>query len=74
MGCVFSQGTYTFNEEWALTVGVRYANDDKDASETRGGRTDIDADEVNFLITDLRLSPVCGSDQPRYLVAFNAVL
>ncbi len=48
---VFSQGTYTFNEEWALTIGVRYAEDDKDATENRGGRTDIDADEVNCLLT-----------------------
>ena len=49
---IFSQGTYTFNEQWALTLGVRYAVDDKTARETRGGRTDIDADDVNFLITD----------------------
>ena len=31
---------------------MRYAVDDKTARETRGGRTDIDADVVNFLITD----------------------
>ncbi len=26
---VYTQGTYTFNEEWALTVGVRWAEDEK---------------------------------------------
>ncbi|MEM7100670.1 MAG: TonB-dependent receptor [Pseudomonadota bacterium] len=34
---VYTQGTYTFNEEWALTVGVRWAEDEKDAFEDRTG-------------------------------------
>ena len=34
---VYTQGTYTFNEEWALTVGVRWAEDEKTASEDRTG-------------------------------------
>ena len=33
----FSQGVYTFNDEWALTVGVRYAEDEKEVLERRGG-------------------------------------
>ncbi len=32
---LYSQGTYTFNEEWALTLGARYATDDKQANEQR---------------------------------------
>jgi iron complex outermembrane receptor protein len=33
----YTQGTYTFDENWALTVGVRWAKDDKSASENRTG-------------------------------------
>ena len=32
---VYSQGVYTFNDEWALTLGVRYAEDEKAVSENR---------------------------------------
>jgi iron complex outermembrane receptor protein len=66
---VFSQGTYTFNEEWALTLGLRYAKDDKDATEQRGGRTDIDADDVNALITDFTDPNVNPLDRDTW--AFN---
>jgi iron complex outermembrane recepter protein len=34
---VYTQGTYTFNEEFALTVGVRWAEDEKSAFEDRTG-------------------------------------
>ncbi len=34
---VFAQGEYKFNDEWALTVGVRWAEDEKAVSENRGG-------------------------------------
>lgn len=34
---VFTQGTYSFNEEWALTLGVRWADDEKEAFEERTG-------------------------------------
>ncbi len=34
---VYTQGTYTFNEEFALTVGVRWAEDEKEAFEDRTG-------------------------------------
>ena len=33
----FTQGTYEFNEQWALTLGIRYAKDKKSAKEVRGG-------------------------------------
>ncbi len=33
----FAQGEYRFNDEWALTLGVRWAEDDKSVSEKRGG-------------------------------------
>ena len=34
---VYTQGTYTFNEEWALVVGLRWAEDEKTAFEDRTG-------------------------------------
>jgi iron complex outermembrane receptor protein len=48
---VFSQGTYTFNEKWALTLGIRYAKDDKEAHEQRGGRTILSPTAVNAFIS-----------------------
>ena len=33
----FTQGTYAFNDQWALVLGVRYAEDRKSAKEVRGG-------------------------------------
>jgi len=47
---VFSQGTYTFNENWALTLGVRYAKDDKSADEQRGGQTTFEAGDVSAVL------------------------
>ena len=38
----FSQGTYTFNENWALTLGVRWAEDEKTVFENRGGMFESD--------------------------------
>jgi outer membrane receptor protein involved in Fe transport len=31
----YTQGTYTFNENWALTLGIRWAKDEKTANENR---------------------------------------
>jgi iron complex outermembrane recepter protein len=31
----YTQGTYTFNEQWALTLGIRWAKDEKTANENR---------------------------------------
>jgi len=37
----FTQGTWTINETWALTLGARYAEDEKEALEVRGGYTEL---------------------------------
>ena len=34
---VYTQGTYSFNEQWALTLGLRWAKDEKTAKENRTG-------------------------------------
>ena len=39
---VFAQGTYRIDERWALTAGVRWAEDDKTVFENRGGYVEID--------------------------------
>lgn len=39
---VFGQGTYQFDETWALTVGLRWAEDDKSVFENRGGYVEVD--------------------------------
>ncbi|XOV82474.1 MAG: TonB-dependent receptor [bacterium] len=39
---VYTQGTYTFNEEFALTLGVRWAKDEKSAFEDRTGYFELD--------------------------------
>ena len=39
---LFGQGTYTFNDTWALTLGVRWAKDDKEVFENRGGYIEVD--------------------------------
>ena len=33
----FTQGTWQINDEFAITLGARYAEDEKDALESRGG-------------------------------------
>jgi outer membrane receptor protein involved in Fe transport len=33
----YTQGVYTFNDDYALTVGIRWAEDKKSSSEQRGG-------------------------------------
>ncbi|MFT7652748.1 MAG: iron complex outermembrane receptor protein [Candidatus Azotimanducaceae bacterium] len=53
---VYTQGTYTFNEEWALTVGVRWANDDKDAFEERTGYF-----EANFAFLSPFVNGACDA-------------
>lgn len=34
---IYTQGTYTFSEQWALTLGIRWAEDEKSAFENRTG-------------------------------------
>jgi len=47
---VYTQGTYTFNEHWALTLGVRYALDQKAANEQRGAYSTLAAEDVNAFL------------------------
>ena len=37
----FTQGTWQINDEFALTLGARYAEDEKDALESRGGYAEL---------------------------------
>ena len=39
---VFAQGTYRLDEQWAVTAGIRWAEDDKTVFENRGGYVEID--------------------------------
>ena len=52
---IYSQGEYRFNEEWALTVGLRWAEDEKAVSENRGGLY-----EANDVWWDLFDGPLFG--------------
>ncbi len=52
---VYTQGTYTFNEEWALTLGIRWAQDDKSVVEQRAFYFEDNPDDPLFLGA---LSPV----------------
>ncbi len=45
----FTQGTYTFNESWALTLGIRWAQDDKEADEQRAFYFEDNGDIPTFL-------------------------
>jgi len=42
----FTQGTWQINDTWALTVGARYAEDEKEALEARGGYAELFAGPV----------------------------
>lgn len=48
---VYTQGTYSFNEEWALTVGVRWAKDDKEAFEERTGYFELNPVALEPFVT-----------------------
>ncbi len=48
---VYTQGTYTFNEEWALTVGVRWAKDEKEAFEERTGYFELNPGAFGGFLT-----------------------
>ena len=43
---VFTQGTWQMNDEFALTLGVRYAEDEKSALENAGGYTELFANTL----------------------------
>ena len=42
----FTQGRWQINDSWALTVGARYAEDEKEALEKRGGYAELYAGPV----------------------------
>ena len=45
---VFTQGTYTFNENWALTLGIRWARDELEGYETVYYYTEDDFITLDF--------------------------
>ncbi|MDZ7669367.1 MAG: hypothetical protein U5Q16_08070 [Gammaproteobacteria bacterium] len=46
----YTQGTYSFNEQWALTLGIRWAEDKKEAFENRTGYFEAEInDPANFI-------------------------
>ncbi len=46
----FTQGTWRINEEFSLTLGARYAEDEKEALEMRGGYAELYASALGGLI------------------------
>jgi len=46
----YTQGTYSFNENWALTLGIRYAKDEKEAIENRTGYFEAVLNDPNSFI------------------------
>ncbi len=48
---VYTQGTYTFNDQWALTLGVRWADDQKAAFEERTGYFELNPIALEPFIT-----------------------
>ena len=46
----FTQGTWRINDTWALTLGARYAEDEKEALELRGGYNELYASALGGLI------------------------
>lgn len=60
---VYTQGTYSFNEHWALTVGVRWAQDEKEAFENRTGYFEAEInDPFNFINLDPAFGGVFNAD------------
>jgi iron complex outermembrane receptor protein len=46
----YTQGTYSFNEQWALTLGIRWAKDEKEALESRTGITEININDPDAFL------------------------
>ena len=46
----FTQGTWRINDSWALTLGARYAEDEKEALELTGGYAELYASALGGLI------------------------
>jgi len=52
---VFTQGTWQINDTWALTLGARYAEDEKEALEVRGGYAELFAGPLGGFLPVLNL-------------------
>ncbi|MCZ6708855.1 MAG: TonB-dependent receptor, partial [Gammaproteobacteria bacterium] len=68
----FTQGTYTFNEEWALTLGVRWAKDDKEAVEEITGYFEDNMDGAFDPATDLVEGSLLGGAARPFFDGFCA--
>ncbi len=44
---LFGQAEYDLTDQWVLTAGVRYSDDDKELDSTTGQTADVDDDEVS---------------------------
>src|SRR5690606_19110394 len=49
---VYTQGTYSFNEQWALTLGIRWAKDEKSAFENRTGYFEANVNDPTSFINN----------------------
>jgi iron complex outermembrane recepter protein len=58
---VYTQGTYTFNEEWAITLGVRWAEDEKSAFEDRTGQFEANLSQGAFAGLGAAFDGFCDS-------------
>lgn len=45
---IYTQGTYTFNDEFAIVLGIRYAEDKKNVDEIRGGYFELGPATLGF--------------------------
>ncbi|MEX2327057.1 MAG: TonB-dependent receptor, partial [Pseudomonadales bacterium] len=57
---LYTQGTYTFNDEFALVLGARYAKDKKYAHEVRGGYFELGPSTLGFADGILTFMPGMG--------------
>ena len=51
----YTQGTWDINDQWALTLGARYAEDEKVASEIRGGYAELFAGPLGGFLPAMNL-------------------
>lgn len=75
---VYSQGTYTFNEEWAIVLGLRWAEDTKAVEEVRTGYLEIcGTDGCGFLdpiLGGILGTPIGGPSGITTLAALNMLM
>ena len=76
---VFTQGTWQINDEFALTLGARYAEDEKEASENAGGYAELFASALAPYLPVLNLMTgapfaLLGSQGVTALAATNVAM